>query len=618
MRIKKRNRKYLILLLIPLVAGLLAFRHALFPVQGKPVVDKDSLTSPTYVQTLIRYQRYYPFIRYDRNYIEWSDFSAIQSFFTKISQTPNRKLKILHIGDSHLQSDFPTGYIRERMQELFGDGGRGLVFPYKAAGTHPAYDYRTFCNGNWDYTRNVQREAVLDMGVIGATIRTSDSSAGFKIVFRDGFIRPGFTVIKLFCKQDSLSYDVRLKTGGSSSPILLSCNNYASKKAYIEIKLSKPSDTLEFVVNKTEKKQNFFECYGIQVESNEDKGVLYNSIGINGAGYKSILKQRLFGKQLPSVDPDLVVIDLGANDFYAGGFNAVDLEKDLSAIIDTIKRACPEACIIVSNAQDIFYKRRRSIPQCKDFMEMTKRVAMSKKCAFYDYYDVAGGSNSMTLWFKAGLGRNDKVHLSAPGYYVRGELLLNAMLNSYRLSLARFRNDSLDAQKYIIDTTSLKKYFVDEINIKQEKNEKEPKAVYNEPEQETEAGDKIYYTIRSGDNLGSIAEKYGTTVSNIQYWNGLRGTKIVAGETIIIYKKGAGVDKLQNKTTVEQKQYVKPKQDAIVPNTAQSSRKGNYKVTSGDSLWSIAKKYGTTVEAIKKANKLSSDKLSIGQTLIIP
>jgi LysM repeat protein len=184
--------------------------------------------------------------------------------------------------------------------------------------------------------------------------------------------------------------------------------------------------------------------------------------------------------------------------------------------------------------------------------------------------------------------------------------------------LARFRNDSLDAQKYIIDTTSLKKYFVDEINIKQEKNEKEPKAVYNEPEQETEAGDKIYYTIRSGDNLGSIAEKYGTTVSNIQYWNGLRGTKIVAGETIIIYKKGAGVDKLQNKTTVEQKQYVKPKQDAIVPNTAQSSRKGNYKVTSGDSLWSIAKKYGTTVEAIKKANKLSSDKLSIGQTLIIP
>ena len=139
-------------------------------------------------------------------------------FFHKLALTPKRKLKILQIGDSHLQSDFPSGYIRERMQQMFGYGGRGLIFPYKSAGTHSAYDYKTYSFGKWEYTRNTQREAVYDMGLIGATIHTNDSSAGFRIVFHEGFIRDNFTVIKLYCKQDSLSFDVKVKTSSLIYP----------------------------------------------------------------------------------------------------------------------------------------------------------------------------------------------------------------------------------------------------------------------------------------------------------------------------------------------------------------------------------------------------------------
>ena len=122
--------------------------------------------------------------------------SAIDSFFIKLSQTPKRKLKIFQIGDSHLQADFPSGYIRERMQQLFGYGGRGLIFPYKSAGTHSAYDYKTFSFGKWEFTRNTQKEAIYDMGLIGATIHTTDSTAGFSIVFHEGFIHDNFTTDK--------------------------------------------------------------------------------------------------------------------------------------------------------------------------------------------------------------------------------------------------------------------------------------------------------------------------------------------------------------------------------------------------------------------------------------
>ena len=578
--------------------------------------DSDSLSNPNYINSLISYQSYYPFIHYEKNYIEWASASAIDSFFLKIPQTPRRKLKILHIGDSHIQADIPTGAIRNRMQEMMGYGGRGLVFPYKAAGTHSAYDYKTSCEGKWNYTRNTQKEAVYDMGIIGATINTSDTAASFRFIFREGCIRENFTVLKIYCKQDSLSYDLKMKYGGSSASIHIDCNNPVSGSPYIQINLPKSTDTLEFFVNKTEKKQNFFECYGLMIEGHENNGVLYNSVGINGAGYKSILKQRLFSQQLQELRPDLVVVDLGANDFFAGGYNAAEIEKNLKAIIDMVHGASPGTRIIVSCAQDIYYRRKRDVVECMDFSELTKRVAISENCAYYNYYEVAGGKASMNQWYKRGLAQSDKIHLTTSGYQVRGELFLNALLNSYCKFLMNPGHDSLIAENNIIDTTELKKYFVEDVNIKSEAR-KVVTQVYHEPEIVTEGDDKIYYTIRSGDNLGSIAQRYDVTVSELQYWNGLSGTKIIAGKTLVIYKKGNGTAPQVKTQQVQTTQQPKPANNNEATQR-HSYRKSTYTVKSGDTLWDIAIKFGTTVDAIKKANNLTGSKINIGQVLVIP
>ncbi|MEI6851669.1 MAG: LysM peptidoglycan-binding domain-containing protein [Bacteroidota bacterium] len=612
-----RNKNIYIFLFIPFIGLFLAFQSIVVPVSNNIVVP-DSLTSAKYMSGLVKYQNYYPFVRYDKNFIEWTHISAVDSFFTKLSLTPKRKLKILQIGDSHLQADFPSGYIRERMQQLFGYGGRGLIFPYKSAGTHSAYDYKTYSYGRWDYTRNTQREAVYDMGLIGATIHTTDSTAGFKIVFHEGFIRDNFTQIKLYCKLDSLSFDVKVKTSSGSIPLYLSCHDYTSDKPYILISLPRPSDTIEVMVNKTDKKQKFFECYGLMVESGTDNGVLYCSTGINGAGYRSLLKQRIFEKQLAEFKPDLIIIDMGANDFYAGAFNAVEMENNLVKIIDMIQRSSPSTAILISNSQDIFYRHRRSIPQCKDFMEMTRRVAAYRKCAFYDYYDIAGGGGSMAQWYKRGLSKPDKIHLTTQGYYTRGELYLNAMLNSYAAWLLK-KEDSLVADRHAFDTLQLKKFFVEDISFKKENAKTEFVQVYREPETDhgiSDNNDRIYYIIRSGDNLGAIAERYHVSVKDLQYWNALSGNRIIAGETLVIYKKShITPTPVQNNATTK----VQPTNTtAITPNNRVNNRKAVYKVASGDSLWTIAQKYKTTVENLKKTNNLKSDKLSVGQTLIIP
>lgn len=617
MRLLLKRIPFVFFLLISAV--LIIYQTSGVPRKEIPL-PADSLTSPSHIKALIKYQSYYPFINYDRNFVEFSSSKALNAFFEKIPQTPYRKLKILHMGDSHLQADILSGSIRNRLQEVLGYGGRGLVFPFKAAGTHSAYDYKTYATGLWNYTRNTQRDAVYDMGLIGATVHTSDSGASFKFVFRDGFIKENFTRVKIYCKQDSASYDLRMKYNANAAALYIDCNNPKSGKSYIMVNLPKSADTLEFFVHKTDSLQNRFECYGLLIESPADNGVLYNSTGINGAGYRSLLKQRLFAQQLTEMSPDLIILDMGANDFFAGSFYEPEMASNLRKIITMLQTASPSSAIIISNAQDIYYRRKRDVVECSSFSDLTKKIAIENNCAYYNYYDVSGGKASMNQWLKRGLAQSDKVHLTTPGYNVRGELLLNALLNSYATYLLNPGKDSLQASMYQIDTSELKNYFVEEVNFGTE-NKKVVTEVYHEPEAITEGENKIYYTIRSGDNLGSIAQKFGVSIRELQYWNGLSGTTIIAGKSLVIYKKGAQVQappvsQKQVQPTVAPTTQKSPAN--VTPNQRNNYRKASHIVKSGDTLWALAQKYHTSVDAIKKANNLKSDKLSLGQVLLIP
>lgn len=100
--------------------------------------------------------------------------------------------------------------------------------------------------------------------------------------------------------------------------------------------------------------------------------------------------------------------------------------------------------------------------------------------------------------------------------------------------------------------------------------------------------DLDYYTVKSGDTLYSIAKKYGITVDKLKDLNNLNSNMISVNQKLLVN------DQKKNQTT------------------------NTYVVEKGDTLYSIAKKYSTTVSKIKELNNLKSDTLSIGQELIIP
>ena len=149
------------------------------------------------------------------------------------------------------------------------------------------------------------------------------------------------------------------------------------------------------------------------------------------------------------------------------------------------------------------------------------------------------------------------------------------------------------------------------------------------------------YTVKNGDNLYSIANRFNTSVNTIKSLNGLISNNLSIGQQLkipvisdnenlasfttytvksgdslysIAKKFNTNVDAIKSLNNLMSNSLSIGKQLKI-PSVSSSS--DTYIVKSGESLYSIAKKFNTTVDAIKRKNNLTTNNLSIGQKLII-
>lgn len=151
--------------------------------------------------------------------------------------------------------------------------------------------------------------------------------------------------------------------------------------------------------------------------------------------------------------------------------------------------------------------------------------------------------------------------------------------------------------------------------------------------------DSNYYTVKSGDSLWSISRKFGVSVNELKKVNNLSSNLLSIGQNLIIPGK---------KNNTSSNEYVVKKRDTLygiankynvsvdnlksynnlstnslsigqiikIPDNKVNSNE--YVVKSGDSLYSISRKYGVSVDELMSVNNLKSTVLSVGQVLKIP
>ena len=112
--------------------------------------------------------------------------------------------------------------------------------------------------------------------------------------------------------------------------------------------------------------------------------------------------------------------------------------------------------------------------------------------------------------------------------------------------------------------------------------------------------ESVTHQIQPGETIIGISEDYGVSIDDIKRWNNLSSSRIYAGKTLIIYTNGNHNKIVSNSTTKE------------------SSNERFHKVRKGETLSEIAEEYKVSLESLRKANNISGNKIIAGQELEIP
>ena len=132
---------------------------------------------------------------------------ALSLFWKKleeIKQSQNKKINIIHIGDSHIQADLMTAKVRRNLQNVFGNAGRGFVFPHNLARTNGSWDVKFSSNANWNNYKIVS--PISDNKVGLSAIVLSTKSDNFSIEFNAKDVYNFFKTIKIITPKNTNSF----------------------------------------------------------------------------------------------------------------------------------------------------------------------------------------------------------------------------------------------------------------------------------------------------------------------------------------------------------------------------------------------------------------------------
>lgn len=371
--------------------------------------------------------------------------TALANFFSSLANINNeeKSIRVLHYGDSQIEGDRISDYIRLKLQNQFGGQGPGMVSFMPVA---PSVVNKISWSTNWDryavFAGKDKRVKHNNFGSLAHLTRfnnysqlsdtTKHKDAWIKIVTskNGGSTAANYKKIKLFYGGSQAKTYVEFYENGTfnNADSLVSGGNFNIK----EFNLNQGPLLHEFRF----KGKDSPDFYGVSLEGS--KGVMVDNMGLRGSS-GTFFNQINFNQLKTFYDylnTKLIILQFGGNalpaiktDAEAAGYGTW-----IKSQILIIKKLAPQASILLIGPADMSVKvgaDYQTHPQLENLRNAIKKAGFDTDCAFFDMYDCMGGRNSMLAWVEQGVAAKDYIHFSSGGARKIAVLLYSSLMNDY-------------------------------------------------------------------------------------------------------------------------------------------------------------------------------------------
>jgi len=363
----------------------------------------------------------------------------LYAFFEKIVvlNEQRKKVHVLHYGDSQIEGDRMTAYIRQRIQNQFGGNGPGMI---PAMNVYVTQSFKQSYSSNFHrYTCfGGEKLASKKYGVMGAVARfvnNADSTnneawievePSNKAQSRSRY----YNQVKLF--YTDCNSRCKVKVFHNSELILEDSLISDGQYHILPLQFTSKVGKLKFVFSG---KESPVFC-GFSLEG--DYGVQVDNIGMRGCSgtFFNSLEKSTFKGMLNDLKAELIILQFGGNSvpYFKDSVGVRRYAKVFQSQIKTIKQMYPSAAIIVIGPSDMsllasgIYETYPYLPYCVS--EMRKAV-LKEGAGYWDLFKAMGGKNSMPSWVESGLAGRDYIHFTNKGASIASQLFYDALEKEY-------------------------------------------------------------------------------------------------------------------------------------------------------------------------------------------
>ncbi len=356
--------------------------------------------------------------------------NQLKVFFDALKNVDNKVIRIAHYGDSLIQGDVISEYLRDRFQKKFSGKGAGYLaiisndIKIRNSTKHTYSD-------DWNYvaitTRNPDR---LPFG-IGGSVAVPKHGSWVKYQATQYLSSTNsFDLIKIYYSH-----------ADENSTIEYTVN----EKAYKKINLKRGENVQELILelgkNSTSIEIKFISgkipyLYSVSLESGD--GVYLDNFAMPGNTGSSLLDipKSVISDFNKYNEYRLVILNYGANVSSPNKGIYTLYENKMVTLIEEFKKLFPKAGFLLVSVGDKTAKKGNSFvtnPDVPLLLESQKRIVAKTNIAFWNLWEAMGGINSMIEWVNAKppMALKDFAHFTPNGGARVAELLFDAIIDSY-------------------------------------------------------------------------------------------------------------------------------------------------------------------------------------------